>query len=153
MHEETIAALEERIGYAFRNRRLPARALTRLAYAQEQGMPPGEAMDALATLGDAVISLVVIEALLREGGHDKGVITTAKVDAVNMTRLRRAAEDLHLEAAVAWGRGERIQHIWTSGRVLAECLEALVGALYLDGGIAAAAALLERLDLAATKTK
>jgi len=48
-----------------------------------------------------------------------------------------AAESLDLASYVRWGKGERRQEIWTSGRVLAECYEALIGALYLDLGISA----------------
>jgi len=64
-----------------------------------------------------------------------------------MTRLRSLAEDLDLEGYVRWGKGEAAQAVWTSGRVLAECLEALVGAVYLDGGMNAAAGVLRRLGL------
>jgi ribonuclease III len=75
------------------------------------------------------------------------VITNRKVNLVNMTRLRSLAEDLDLEGYVRWGKGEAVQAVWTSGRVLAECLEALVGAVYLDGGMSAAAGVLRRLGL------
>jgi len=64
-----------------------------------------------------------------------------------MTRLRELAQDLDLEEYVRWGKGEAAQAVWTSGRVLAECLEALVGAVYLDGGMEAAAGVLRRLGL------
>jgi ribonuclease-3 len=66
---------------------------------------------------------------------------------VNMTRLRGLAEDLDLEEYVRWGKGEAAQAVWTSGRVLAECMEALIGAIYLDGGMSAAASVLRRLGL------
>ncbi len=51
---------------------------------------------------------------------------------------------------VRWGKGEAAQAVWTSGRVLAECLEALVGAVYLDDGMSAAAGVLRRLGLTET---
>ncbi|NLA39435.1 MAG: ribonuclease III, partial [Methanomicrobiales archaeon] len=51
------------------------------------------------------------------------------------------------EEYVHWGKGEAAQAVWTSGRVLAECIEALIGAVYLDGGMAAAAGVLGRLGL------
>jgi len=140
-------AIEARIGYVFQDWALLLRALTRLAYTLETGLPPGAHMDALATLGDAVINVVVVEALVAEGAHDKGAITNRKVNLVNMTRLRSLAEGLDLEGYVRWGKGEAAQAVWTSGRVLAECLEALVGAVYLDGGMSAAAGVLRRLGL------
>jgi len=139
--------LEERIGYAFTDRTLLLRALTRLAYALETGLPPAAHMDALATLGDAVINVVVVEAVVADGAHDKGAITNRKINLVNMSRLRALAEDLDLADHVRWGKGEAAQRVWTSGRVLAECLEALIGAVYLDGGMEAAAGVLRRLGL------
>ena len=135
-------AIEARIGYVFQDRALLVRALTRLACTLEMGLPPGAHMDALATLGDAVINVVIAE-----GAHDKGAITNRKINLVNMSRLRSLAEDLDLEEYVRWGKGEAAQAVWTSGRVLAECLEALVGAVYLDGGMSAAAGVLRRLGL------
>lgn len=139
--------IEERIGYAFRERSLLDRALTRLAYTLEAGLPPDTHMDALATLGDAVINVAVVEAVVATGAHDKGAITNRKMNLVNMSRLRSLAEDLDLADHVRWGKGEAAQRVWTSGRVLAECLEALIGAVYLDGGMEAAAGVLRRLGL------
>ncbi|NLB01425.1 MAG: ribonuclease III family protein [Methanomicrobiales archaeon] len=141
------AEIEGRIGYTFRDSSLPLRALTRLAYTLEAGLPADAHMDALATLGDAVINVAVVEAVIAEGAHDKGAITNRKMNLVNMTRLRALAEDLDLADYVRWGKGEAAQRVWTSGRVLAECLEALIGAVYLDGGMGAAAGVLRRLGL------
>jgi ribonuclease-3 len=137
--------LEERIGYRFSTPGSLRRALIRLAYVKERDLPGDEYMDAYATLGDAVIDVAVIAAIIRSGEHDKGVITTRKTNRVNMTELRRLAEELRLHEFVRWGKGERAQHVWTSGRVLAECIEALIGAIYLDGGIEAVEEVLYRL--------
>ncbi|MDI6719938.1 MAG: ribonuclease III domain-containing protein [Methanomicrobiales archaeon] len=137
--------LEAVIGYSFRNPALLRRALTRLAYAKEQGLDAADHMDALATLGDAVFELATIESLVQSGETEKGAITNQKVNRVNMVQLRRVAESLRIERYVYWGRGEEGQHIWTSGRVLAECIEAVIGAVYLDGGMAAARQVLEHL--------
>jgi ribonuclease-3 len=141
------STLEEAMGYSFSDRRLRIRALTRLASAKERGLDPAAHMDALATLGDAVIDVVVIQSLVAAGGHDKGIITNRKTNCVNMTVLRRLAEQISVEDYVFWGKGEEAQAVWTSGRVLAECMEALIGAVYLDGGIGAAERVLENLGL------
>jgi len=139
--------LEETIGYTFRDRDLLRRALTRRARAQEEDCPDsGRHMDALATLGDAVIDTVVLESLYISGISGKGDISVAKMDMVNMSSLRRLAESIGLADHVLWGKGEQQQHVWTSGRVLAECMEALCGAVYLDGGIGAVKKVLERLS-------
>lgn len=139
--------LEDRIGYRFQNPELLDRALTRLAYSLENDLPEGFHMDALATLGDAAIDLAVLESLIESGMHDKGGLSVAKSDIVNMTVLRRAAEDMGLFRYVKWGRGEESQHIWTSGRVMAECMEAVAGAVYLDGGISSVEMILKNTGL------
>ncbi len=139
--------LEGIIGYTFLDRDLLMRALTRRARAQEEDDPVSDRhMDALATLGDAVIDTVVLESLYAAGVSGKGDISVAKMNMVNMSSLRALAESIGLADYVLWGKGERHQHVWTSGRVLAECMEALCGAVYLDGGIDAARNILKNLS-------
>jgi len=139
--------LERITGYTFRDKSLLLRALTRLAYSKEQGLSEDSHLDALATLGDAVIELIILTRLVKGGEHDKGAVSLKKMDLVNMSVLRDAARSIHLEQYVRWGKGEARMHVWTSGRVLAECMEAFAGALYLDGCIDAAEEVLERLSL------
>jgi ribonuclease-3 len=64
-----------------------------------------------------------------------------------MTVLRQLAERMNVEDYVFWGKGEEAQAVWTSGRVLAECMEALIGAVYLDGGTGAAERVLKEIGL------
>lgn len=149
MSEES--GLESIIGYRFGDFSLVSRAVTRLAYAKENGLPDTAHMDALATLGDAVIDLLILHRLVNDGGYDKGRLTVEKMDLVNMSSLRKVAEQVHLERYIHWGKGESLMHVWTSGRVLAECVEAVIGAVYLDGGLSAALDVLIRLDLFSTR--
>ena len=139
--------LEEVSGYRFRDKSLLLRALTRLAYSKEQGLSDNAHLDALATLGDAVIEVIVLTRLVRGGEHEKGAVSLKKMDLVNMSVLRDAARSIQLEKYVRWGKGESRMHVWTSGRVLAECMEAFAGAVYLDGGLDAAEDVLERFSL------
>ena len=132
------AKLYEKIGYTFKNEAYLDHAMTRTAYAREQETPMNETMDSLAVLGDAVLDLVMICEIMAEGEYDKGEITRKKIDAVNMTVVRKIAERLELPSYIQWGKGELRMQIWTSGRVSAECFEALVGAAYMDGGVEAA---------------
>lgn len=151
--EIQIEELEQRIGYRFSDQAHPLRALTRLAYAREQQLGDDQDMDALATLGDAVIDLLVIDNLLQTGITRKGEITLLKVRRVNMSVLRIIAESLDLAPLVFWGKGEEAQQVWLSGRVLAECCEAVIGAVYLDGGLGAARPVLLTLGLISPKTR
>ena len=133
-----ISEFYERIGHSFQNEDYLIHALTRTAFARENNVPLEYTMDYLAVLGDAVIEILVIEDVISAGVTEKGEITRQKVDRVNMSALRRIGESLELPDLVLWGKGEIAMHIWTSGRVLAECFEALMGAVYMDGGMDAA---------------
>ena len=145
--QKSAGELEDKIGYRFQNPELLKRALTRLAHSLENNLPEGFHMDALATLGDAAIDLVVLESLVKGGMNVKGELSTSKTDLVNMTILRKTAENLEMERYVRWGKGEIAQHIWTSGRVMAECFEALAGAAHLDGGVPAVETILRKTGL------
>jgi ribonuclease-3 len=142
-----LPGLSEVCGYSFTSPEVLQRALRRKAFCQEQGLSDDLHMDALATLGDAVIELQILTRLVQEGGTDKGEISVRKMDLVNMSVLRQAAEKIHLKEYVSWGNGEMRNHIWTSGRVLAECMEALIGAVFLDGGLDSSGHVMEKVGL------
>jgi ribonuclease-3 len=133
--DDTHGTLQCILGYQFNDEKFLHRALTRYAWAKEQNLAADAHMDALATLGDAVIELIVLDTLVHAGITEKGEISKMKMNCVNMSVLRRLAEQLQLHKFVYWGKGELNMQIWTSGRVLAECMEALIGAVYLDGSI------------------
>lgn len=143
----TIFDLESAIGYKFKDTKNLTRSLTRLAFSKERGYSPEENLDALATLGDGVIDLCVLEKLVSDGYTEKGTISVMKTDLVNMTVLRKKAEDINLQSYVKWGLGEEKLHIWTSGRVLAESFEAIIGAVFIDGGYDSAKSVLIHLDM------
>jgi len=145
--DKNLPLLESALHYQFTRKDLLIRALTRYAYTEEHSPDTDAHMDALATLGDAVIDLIVIESVIKSGEIEKGVITTRKMDLVNMSALRDIGKALDLEKYVFWGKGEVIQHVWTSGRVLAECVEAILGAVYLDCDITACRSVLDHLGL------
>jgi ribonuclease-3 len=139
----THLPLQEVIKYQFNDVGLLERALTRYARSKEQDLGPDAHMDALATLGDAVIELIVLDTLVHAGITEKGEISKMKMNCVNMSVLRALAEQISLQKFVYWGKGETHMQIWTSGRVLAECMEAVIGAAYLDGGVAGARSVLQ----------
>lgn len=137
--------LEDALGYHFQDRALLTRAMTRLAAAKEVDSDDDRSMDALATLGDAAIDVVVLDHLIAGGMESKGDLSVTKMNMVNMTVLRQLAESFDLQRYVTWGKGESKQGIWRSGRVLAECMEAVCGAAYIDGGMAAVQSILVNL--------
>ena len=135
------------LGYTFRQPSLLEDALTRVSYALENTIDLKHTMDRYAVLGDAVLDVAIVEHLLETGEYDKGDITQKKINAVNMTVFRRIAESIRLPDYVHWGKGELRMRIWESGRVSAECFEAVVGAAYLDGGMNAVKTIVHALVL------
>ncbi len=129
-------ALEARIGYRFRDRGLLEHALTHKSKAHED--PSGGVADneSLEFLGDAVLGLVVAEALFRSfPTYNEGQKSKIKANLVSTTSLAEMAEQLGLGEHMILGRGEEK----TGGRrkqaLLADTCEALIAAIYLDGGL------------------
>jgi ribonuclease III len=132
-----VAGLERRLGHRFLDPALLERALTHASYAHEH--PPSANHDRLAFLGDAVLGLVVAEHVIAaDPDAPVGVLTPRRAEVVSSARLARFALVLELPPLLRLGRGEE----QTGGReresILATTLEAVLGAVYLDGGLDAA---------------
>jgi ribonuclease-3 len=137
--------LERRVGHRFRDRGLLEHALTHKSRAAEDASGGVADNESLEFLGDAVLGLVVAEALFRKyPDYSEGQKSKIKASVVSTQSLARRAEALQLGEHLLLGRGEEK----TGGRfkqaLLADAYEALIAALYLDGGLEAAAAFLER---------
>jgi ribonuclease-3 len=143
--EETpaAAALEAALGHAFRDPALAEAALRHASYSHETGVLPSN--ERLEFLGDAVLGLVAAELLYREHPDwSEGALTRARAALVNGTHLARCARALGLGRLVRLGGTERRSGGEEKDTILANCLEAVLGAVYLDGGIEPALALAER---------
>jgi ribonuclease-3 len=142
---ERVARLAERLGARLADRRTALAALTHKSYVNEHRGEGGEDNERLEFLGDAVIDLVVSEYLMsrfpqaREGDLSK--LRAAVVDESGLAAMGRA---LGLGDLLRLGRGEEM----TGGRekvsLLADSMEAVIAAVFLDGGLAAAHALVAR---------
>ncbi len=137
--------LERRIDYRFTDRGLLEQALTHRSRAAED--PTGGVSDneSLEFLGDAVLGFVVADMLYRQyPDFDEGQKSKIKASVVSTQALAQQAEHLHLGDHLILGRGEEK----TGGRqkpaLLADVFEAVVAAIYLDGGLEAAAGFLRR---------
>ncbi len=130
-----IRRLEKTLGYTFADPALLQRALTRPAYAREQGLPEDRHQEALATLGDAVIDLIVIQSIMERGVSKKGEITAEKMMVVSLLPLNEIGKALRLQEYTQFGKGEAKQEIWKYSDALTETLEAVIGAIYLDSGM------------------
>ena len=126
--------LERRLGAVLRDRALWAHALTHRSYAYERGgLPTNERLE---FLGDAVLGIVITDQLYKEFPlQPEGDLAKARAALVNMSVLADVAREIGLGEVVLLGRGEEM----TSGRekssILADTLEAVFGAIYLDRGI------------------
>jgi ribonuclease III len=137
--------IEARIDYRFRDRGLLEQALTHTSRAAEDATGGVADNESLEFLGDAVLGLVVSHALFEQyPTYDEGQKSKIKAHVVSTQSLARHAQQLRLGEYLILGRGEEK----TGGRLkpalLADTYEALIAAIYLDGGLDAAAAFLRR---------
>lgn len=136
--------LEQGLGVTFADRGLLERALTHRSYAFEAGgLPTNERLE---FLGDAVLGLAVTDTIYRSlPDAAEGRLAKIKASAVNTIRLADVARQLGVGAQVRLGRGEEQSGGRDKDSILADTMEALIGAVYLDRGMAAAMALVDRL--------
>ncbi len=143
--DQEFAELERRVGHRFRDRGLLEHALTHRSRAHEDasgGVIDNESME---FLGDSVLGLVVADLLFHEfPQHDEGDMSKFKASLVSTASLATLAERLDLGQHILLGRGEERSGGRTKVALLADTYEAVIAALYLDGGLAAARAFLER---------
>ncbi len=133
------AQLEERIGYHFGDRALLAAALTHKSYSNEQLHAAVPFNERLEFLGDAVLDLVVSEELFRMLPQaPEGELTRIRAEVVREKGLAEVAVGLDLGACLNLGRGEERSGGRDKESLLADALEALLGAVFCDGGFPAA---------------
>ena len=145
-HAALLDELEARLGHRFRDRALLATALTHTSWLNESAVPGRADNERLEFLGDAVLALVTSDLLMAQlPSAAEGELSRARAGLVSEGGLARAAALLDLGRFVLLGRGEEK----TGGRnrpsILANALEALVGAVYRDAGLEAARAIAARL--------
>jgi ribonuclease III len=150
--EPDLALLAETIGYHFKDQTLLERAVTHRSWAHENG-PPGDEErarhlhnEALEFVGDSVLGLVVADTLFKTHPHvTEGELSRMKHRLVSTQTLARAARELRLGGFLRVGRGEEK----TGGRrkraLLADALEAILAAIFIDGGFAEASAFVKRV--------
>lgn len=138
------SALEEAIGYAFRKNDLLKQALTHASYARElesqsaAGGLPAVAFDneQMEFLGDAVLSFVVSQELFRRfPEYEEGELSKLRAHIVSARRLLHPARELSIGEYLLLGRGEERSGGRSKSALLVNALEALIAALYLDGGL------------------
>lgn len=138
-----LAALEARLGLTFRDPELLRQALRHSSYAHENP-DHGPSNEQLEFLGDAVLSLTVSHLLLEAfPGSPEGELSQRRAALVNTRTLAAVARRLRLGDFLLLGKGEERQGGRQKPSLLADALEAVLAAVYLDQGLQAAAGLVE----------
>ena len=139
---EASEELESRLQYVFRDRELLRRALTHKSRAFEESARGGEPTannEQLEFLGDSVLGFFVSEILVSSFPDlTEGLLSKAKARLVSSDHLHEVAQKLELGSFLLLGRGEEMNGGRGKRTLLADSVEALIAAIYLDGGYQAA---------------
>lgn len=137
---------QQRLGYRFRDEQLLRRALVHNSYTNEAAEPNVESNERLEFLGDAVLGAVVARELFhRFPLASEGWMTVARSQLVRNSTLGEIARSLELGAALQMGAGAAMVDARKQTKVLSRSLEAVIGAVWLDGGDSAADRLVRQL--------
>ena len=126
-----IEELEIKLGYVFKNKNLLKTALTHSSYANEHNLECNERME---FLGDAVLELSMSKYLYQVIDLDEGVLTKTRAKAVCEGALDVYASKLDLPKYLYLGKGEELSGGRNRPAIIADALEAVLGAIFLDGG-------------------
>ncbi len=134
-----LSELQIRLGYAFRQPELLQQAVTHRSFSADHN-------ERLEFLGDSVLNLSVAHLLYAQLSKlPEGDLSRVRANLVKQDTLHQVAKSLNLSAVMRLGEGEMRSGGPNRPSILADALEAIIGAVYLDGGYAHAQALVERL--------
>lgn len=136
-----MEALEEKLNYSFRDKNLIQTALTHSSYANEHRCPSNERLE---FVGDSVLGMVTASYLYHAYPElPEGKMTKLRAEIVCEQSLWEVAEKLGFGDCLRLGKGEELSGGRTRHSILADCVEAVIAAMYLDGGIAPAKAFID----------
>ena len=148
-----LDALEDAAGYRFANREILGRALTHSSHVHEPALAGGDPTardnEQLEFLGDSVLGFLISEdLLLRHPEAAEGRLSKLKAHLVSAAWLHQAAQRLCLGDYLELGRGEEMSGGRAKKTLLVDALEALIAAIYLDGGMEPARKFIQRFVVA-----
>jgi ribonuclease-3 len=152
--EEKLLQMEGKIRYHFSDPGILFHALTHSSYANEMRLDKEKNNERLEFLGDAVLELVTSEAVYKE--YEKlteGDLTKLRASIVCEQTLSACARDLNLGDYILLGKGEDSSGGRNRDSILSDTLEAVIGAIYLDGGFTNAKEFIKGFILADVKNK
>ncbi len=152
--EDKLKELEKRIGYQFKDFSLLKHALMHSSYTNEKHLPKYQCNERLEFLGDAVLELVSSEFLFLENTKEpEGKLTKTRASMVCEPSLAFCARDIELGSYLLLGKGEEATGGRTRESVTSDAMEALIGAIYLDGGFANAKEFIHKFILSDLENK
>jgi len=144
--DQFFITLEQGIDYVFNDRALGHQALTHKSFSNEGGTDPDAHNERLEFLGDAVLELAISDQLYRNYPDiPEGELTRLRAELVSEKGLLPVARQLDLGGGLLLGRGEEKSGGRKKPSLLTDALEALLGAVYCDGGFSAVCRVVERL--------
>lgn len=145
---KNIQNLENEIGYVFNDRELLMQALTHSSYVNDRKMDKNLCNERLEFLGDAILEMTSSEFLYSEYPEkDEGELTKLRASLVSETPLAAVAGEIGLGEYLYLGHGEERTGGRTRYSVTSDAVEAVIGAIYLDGGIEPARAFVRKYIL------
>ena len=148
LSEQRMVELEDKIGYTFQNKDLLRQAVTHSSYANEQKINKTGDYERLEFLGDAVLELVSSEFIYRENPQmPEGQLTKRRSSMVCEPALAFCARELVLEEYILLGKGEEATGGRNRDSIISDVMEAIIGAIYLDGGLEPASAYIHHFIL------
>lgn len=133
---KALQELQEKIGYQFQEEALLKQALTHSSFANEQKINKLKNYERLEFLGDAVLELISSEFLYNENvDMPEGQLTRMRASMVCEPALAYCARDISLNSYILLGKGEEATGGRTRDSIISDVMEAVIGAIFLDGGI------------------
>lgn len=135
----STAALEKALGYQFKDPQQLICALRHSSYTNEQSQENLMSNERLEFLGDAVLSLIISHLLMQRYPQvTEGELSRNRAHLVNETQLAAIAREIGIGPYLLLGKGETLTHGREKNSILADAAEAVIAAIYLDGGFEAA---------------
>lgn len=134
--KSSLESIEEKLGYVFENKDFLVQAFIHRSFINEYRVGPLQHNERLEFLGDSVLGLVVADYLFhRLPDHPEGQLSQLRSRLVDASSCAQYLQKLHLNEHILLGKGETMTEGRTKPSILADVFEALLGALYLDGGL------------------
>ena len=142
---EALSALQDEISYQFQDPGLLNEALTHRSYAHEQTGGMSRDNERLEFLGDSVLNVIISHLIMERFPHYReGKLTRLRASLVNKKSLARISKNLGINQRLLLGKGESLRGGREKSSVISDGYEALIGAIYLDGGFEKAFEVVER---------